>query len=108
MLSGLSPLLQISHSVVPKLHLSAAKLRFWGFSMHSGGTQGMWSTRTERGTRSGMRLHAPLTLTRWPGSLSRGSTPTLMPGSLSLMKGRLPVVRSSSRIRSTFLAHTFP
>lgn len=46
-LSGLSPPLQISHSVVPKPHLSVAKLRFWGFSMHSGGTQGIRSTRTE-------------------------------------------------------------
>lgn len=48
MLSGFSPPLQISHRVVPKPHLSVAKLRFWGFSMHSGGTQGMRSTRTER------------------------------------------------------------
>lgn len=47
-LSGLSPLLQISHRVVPKPHLSVARLRFWGFSMISGGTQGIRSTRTER------------------------------------------------------------
>lgn len=63
-LSGLSPLLQISHSVVPKLHLSAAKLRFWGLSMHSGATQGTWSTRTERGRGSGTRLHAAAETTR--------------------------------------------
>lgn len=41
-------------------------------------------------------------------SLSLGSTVMLMPGSLSLIKGGLPVVLSSSRIRRTFLAHTFP
>lgn len=46
-LSGLSPPLQISQRVVPKPHLSVAKLRFWGFSMHSGGTHGIRSTRTD-------------------------------------------------------------
>lgn len=46
-LSGLSPPLQISQRVVPKAHLSVAKLRFWGFSMHSGGTHGIRSTSTK-------------------------------------------------------------
>lgn len=50
-LSGLSPPLQISHRVVPKPHLSVAKLRFWGFSMHSGGTHGIRSTRTDEWRR---------------------------------------------------------
>ena len=45
-LSGLSPPMQISQRVVPKPHLSVAKLRFWEFSMHSGGTQGIRSTST--------------------------------------------------------------
>lgn len=45
-LSGLSPPLHISHSVVPKPHLSAAKDRFWALSMHSGGTHGIRSKRT--------------------------------------------------------------
>lgn len=44
---GFSPPLQISHSVVPKLHLSAAKLRLAESPMHSGGTQGILSMRTE-------------------------------------------------------------
>ncbi|TNN65067.1 hypothetical protein EYF80_024676 [Liparis tanakae] len=62
-LSGLSPPLQISHSVVPKPHLSLAKLMFWGFSMHSGGTHGIRSTRTDerrrhRSTeRDGKQIH---------------------------------------------------
>lgn len=43
---GFSPPLQISHSVVPKLHLSAARLRLAGSVTHSGGTQGILSTRT--------------------------------------------------------------
>lgn len=51
-LSGLSPPLQISHRVVPKPHLSVAKLRFWGFSMHSGGTQGIRSTNTDEEKRT--------------------------------------------------------
>lgn len=51
-LSGLSPPLQISHRVVPKPHLSVAKLRFWGFLMHSGGTHGIRSTRTDRDTEA--------------------------------------------------------
>lgn len=46
MLRGFSPQLQISHNVVPKLHLSAAKLKFWGSTIHSGGTQGMRSSKT--------------------------------------------------------------
>lgn len=50
-LSGLSPPLQISQRVVPKPHLSVAKLRFWGFSMHSGGTQGIRSTNTDEEKR---------------------------------------------------------
>lgn len=41
-------------------------------------------------------------------SPSLGSTVMLIPGSLSFMNGRLPVFRSSSRIRRTFLAQTFP
>lgn len=41
-------------------------------------------------------------------SPSLGSTVMLIPGSLSLMKGRLPVLRSSFLIRRTFLAQTFP
>ena len=52
-LSGLSPPLQISQRVVPKPHLSVAKLRFWGFSMHSGGTHGIRSTRTGKAHREG-------------------------------------------------------
>lgn len=44
---GFSPPLQISHSVVPKLHLSAARLRLAGSSIHSGGTQGILSIRTD-------------------------------------------------------------
>lgn len=44
---GFSPPLQISHSVVPKLHLSAAKLRLAESPMHSGGTQGILSMRTD-------------------------------------------------------------
>lgn len=111
-LSGFSPPLQISHSVVPKPHLSVAKLKFWGFSTHSGGTQGMRSTRTEREKRSHTHVHTAVTTATRPIhtllSLSRGSTATLMPGSLSLMKGGLPDMRSSSRISRTFLAHTFP
>lgn len=108
-LSGFSPLLQISHRVVPKPHLSVARLRFWGFSMHSGGTQGIRSTRTERERNAhGHTFTRSKDGGRSLLSLSWGSTPTLMPGSLSLMKGRLPVVRSSSRIRRTFLAQTFP
>lgn len=43
---GFSPPLQISHSVVPKLHLSAARLRLAESSIHSGGTQGILSIRT--------------------------------------------------------------
>lgn len=43
---GFSPPLQISQSVVPKLHLSAARLRLAGSVKHSGGTQGILSTRT--------------------------------------------------------------
>lgn len=43
---GFSPLLQISQSVVPKLHLSAARLRLAGSVTHSGDTQGILSTRT--------------------------------------------------------------
>lgn len=43
---GFSPPLQISHSVVPKLHLSAVRLRLAGSVTHSGGTQGILSTRT--------------------------------------------------------------
>lgn len=59
MLSGFSPPLQISHRVVPKPHLSVAKLRFWGFSMHSGATQGTRSTRTREGeTLTHARHHA--------------------------------------------------
>ncbi len=46
--SGFSPPLQISHNVVPKLHLSEARLRFLGSRMHSGGTQGIRSTRTTK------------------------------------------------------------
>ncbi|KAG7223916.1 hypothetical protein INR49_015172 [Caranx melampygus] len=38
----------ISQRVVPKPHLSVAKLRFWGFSMHSGGTHGIRSTNTDQ------------------------------------------------------------
>lgn len=45
-LRGLSPPLQISHKVVPKLHLSVARLSCLGFSIHSGGTQGILSRRT--------------------------------------------------------------
>lgn len=56
-LSGLSPPLQISQSVVPKPHLSVAKLRFWGFSMHSGGTHGIRSTRTDGRTRGDTEAH---------------------------------------------------
>lgn len=44
--SGLSPPLQISHRVVPKAHLSVARVRCLSSSKHSGGTQGMRSTRT--------------------------------------------------------------
>lgn len=44
--NGLSPPLQISHSVVPKLHLSTARLRLAGSSIHSGGTQGILSSKT--------------------------------------------------------------
>lgn len=43
---GFSPPLQISQSVVPKLHLSAARLRLAGSVTHSGGTQGILSTKT--------------------------------------------------------------
>ena len=43
---GLSPPLQISHSVVPNAHLSVAELRFRGSFTHSGGTQGIRSTNT--------------------------------------------------------------
>lgn len=43
---GFSPPLQISQSVVPKLHLSAARFRLAGSVKHSGGTQGILSTRT--------------------------------------------------------------
>lgn len=45
-LRGLSPPLQISHKVVPKLHLSVARLNCLGFSIHSGGTHGILSRRT--------------------------------------------------------------
>lgn len=45
--SGFSPPLQISQSVVPKLHLSVARLRFLGSMIHSGGTHGIRSTKTE-------------------------------------------------------------
>lgn len=44
---GFSPPLQISHRVVPKLHLSAAKLRLAESTMHSGATQGILSIRTD-------------------------------------------------------------
>lgn len=47
--SGLSPLLQISHSVVPKPQRSVARLSPWGFWMHSGGTHGIRSTKTRLG-----------------------------------------------------------
>lgn len=40
--------------------------------------------------------------------LSLGRTVMLMPGSLSLMKGGFPARRSSSLIRRTFFAQTFP
>lgn len=155
-LRGLSPPLQISQSVVPKLHLSVAKLRFWGFSMHSGGTHGIRSTSTagqtckemqentkcwkcrpkmkQKGSKRWLNYilvgisdnhtkekpcsehHSNITQV-WGASLgtamsafspSLGSTVMLIPGSLSLMNGRLPVFRSSSRIRRTFLAQTFP
>lgn len=45
---GFSPPLQISHNVVPKLHLSEARLRLAGSSIHSGGTQGILSIRTDQ------------------------------------------------------------
>lgn len=67
-LSGFSPPLQISHRVVPKPHLSVAKLKFWGFSMHSGGTQGTRSTRTEREKRS--HMHVPTVITYSHASLT--------------------------------------
>lgn len=127
-LSGLSPPLQISQRVVPKPHLSVAKLRFWGFSMHSGGTHGIRSTRTGKAQRKGdtwvdetveidskeitpnqtIALHRCEARHATICSPSLGSTVMLIPGSLSLMKGKLPVVRSSSLIRRTFLAQTFP
>src|SRR4029434_9284050 len=55
-LRGRSPPLQISHSVVPKLHLSAARLRFRGLSTHSGGTHGILCGRTAR-THACARAH---------------------------------------------------
>lgn len=128
LLRGLSPPLQISQRVVPKAHLSVAKLRLWGFSMHSGGTHGMRSTKTEgqqikwkricnqnNNTRSKKSLmtSSPMTSQRVTFDISAfspsfGNTVMLIPGSQSLMKGRLPVFRSSSRIKSMFLAQTFP
>lgn len=44
---GFSPPLQISHNVVPKLHLSAARHSFTGSFTYSGGTQGILSIRTD-------------------------------------------------------------
>lgn len=49
---GLSPPLQISQSVVPKLHLSADRLRLAGSLRHSGETQGILSIRTDTDTES--------------------------------------------------------
>lgn len=46
--SGFSPPLQISQSVVPKLHLSVARLTFLGSTIHSGATHGILSSKTAR------------------------------------------------------------
>jgi len=55
-LSGLSPPLQISHKVVPKLHLSVARLSCLGFSIHSGGTHGILSRRTVQSCKENITL----------------------------------------------------
>lgn len=64
--SGLSPPLQISHSVVPKPQQSVARLSLWGFWMHSGGTHGIRSTRTgqtDGGREEGEKNKTSLTKT---------------------------------------------
>lgn len=45
--SGVFPLLKISHTVAPKLHLSQPKVRFSGLSSSSGATQGILSRVTK-------------------------------------------------------------
>jgi len=55
-LRGLSPPLQISHKVVPKLHLSVARLNCLGFSIHSGGTHGILSRSTVQSHKEDIML----------------------------------------------------
>lgn len=113
-LTGMLPPLKISQRVAPKLHLSAGSARLLGSLRHSGATQGMRSTSTgERGTaplsaRRGDPATSPDTLGQPRHLLSLARTETLTPGSLSLMKGGLPLAASPSRVSSTFLAETLP
>lgn len=62
--SGFSPPLQISHNVVPKLHLSEARLRFLGSKTHSGDTQGIRSRRTTKMFKINLKLDANILIKR--------------------------------------------
>lgn len=66
---GTSPLKQISHNVVPKLHLSAATLNTWESSTHSGAIHGILSTR------SGEKIKKKV-CTKWPIYNQDGGSPT--------------------------------
>lgn len=78
---GLSPPLQISHSVVPKPQRSVARLSLWGFWMHSGGTHGIRSTRTGQRKREKNKTSLTKThLTRGRNYKPRSSGGPTFPG----------------------------
>lgn len=54
--SGVFPLLKISHTVAPKLHLSHSRVRLSGASSTSGATQGILSRITKE-THTDMHIH---------------------------------------------------
>lgn len=105
---GLFPLLKSSHSVAPKLHLSHSRVKLSGDSSTSGATQGILSTATKKAITCDS-LHK-LSDPREPSQdlPSFPSIITLIPGSLSLMKGGMLFDGSPSLASSRFLAQMFP
>lgn len=109
---GLFPLLKSSHSVAPKLHLSHSRVMLSGDVSTSGATQGILSTTTRKAATCDTvcRKLSKLSDPREPfGDLpSFPSIVTLIPGSLSLMKGGTLFDGSPSLTSSRFLAQMFP
>lgn len=106
---GLFPLLKSSHSVAPKLHLSHSRVMLSGDNSTSGATQGILSTTTKK-TVTCESVCRKLSNPREPSRdlPSFPSIVTLIPGSLSLMKGGTLFDGSPSLASSRFLAQMFP